>query len=234
MKNMFGIVPGLKYGWPKNILHWKGIHESILDICASAPIQLVIADGIMGMEGNGPLHGEKKNLGVIVIGDDPVAADATVARLMGLRPERVQHLLVAGGFLGNLHPKKIWQLGEPVGQLRQIFRVPPGFSYLSSEVDSWQVTSRAKESPISKVSNRDPSDNCNDKRPDNERISDDPLREKNDKDEKRHPFTPRESHIRSVGPTIQVSAFRRAFGGGGMPRLAHITFECASGCQFAF
>jgi uncharacterized protein (DUF362 family) len=31
MKNMFGIVPGLRYGWPKNILHWKGIQESILD-----------------------------------------------------------------------------------------------------------------------------------------------------------------------------------------------------------
>jgi uncharacterized protein (DUF362 family) len=32
MKNMFGIVPGSKYGWPKNVLHWKGIHRSILDI----------------------------------------------------------------------------------------------------------------------------------------------------------------------------------------------------------
>ena len=31
MKNMFGVIPGLKYGWPKNILHWKWIHQSILD-----------------------------------------------------------------------------------------------------------------------------------------------------------------------------------------------------------
>src|SRR5207249_11085431 len=35
MKNMFGIVPGSRYGWPKNVLHWAGIHESILDICAT-------------------------------------------------------------------------------------------------------------------------------------------------------------------------------------------------------
>ena len=42
MKNMFGIVPGTKYGWPKNVLHWKGIHRSILDICATAPIHFVI------------------------------------------------------------------------------------------------------------------------------------------------------------------------------------------------
>jgi uncharacterized protein (DUF362 family) len=23
MKNIFGVVPGARYGWPKNILHWK-------------------------------------------------------------------------------------------------------------------------------------------------------------------------------------------------------------------
>jgi uncharacterized protein (DUF362 family) len=51
MKNMFGIVPGMKYGWPKNHLHWHGIHESILDICATIPIRFVIADGIEAMEG---------------------------------------------------------------------------------------------------------------------------------------------------------------------------------------
>ena len=43
MKNMFGVVPGTKYGWPKNVLHWKGIHRSILDICATVPIHFVIA-----------------------------------------------------------------------------------------------------------------------------------------------------------------------------------------------
>ena len=41
MKNMFGIEPGTKYGWPKNVLHWKGIHRSILDICATEPIHLL-------------------------------------------------------------------------------------------------------------------------------------------------------------------------------------------------
>ena len=59
MKNMFGIVPGTRYGWPKNILHWKGIQESILDLCATVPIHFVIADGIVAMEGNGPLNGSR-------------------------------------------------------------------------------------------------------------------------------------------------------------------------------
>ena len=86
LKNMFGIVPGMKYGWPKNLLHWHGIHESILDICATVPIHFVIADGITAMEGNGPLQGTARELGKIVLADDPVAADATCARLMGFDP----------------------------------------------------------------------------------------------------------------------------------------------------
>ena len=47
MKNMLGVVPGTKYGWPKNVLHWQGIHRSVLDICATVPIHFVIADGVM-------------------------------------------------------------------------------------------------------------------------------------------------------------------------------------------
>src|SRR5439155_4302766 len=57
MKNMFGVVPGKKYGWPKNLLHWNGIQQAVVDICAAIPIHFVIADGIMAMEGNGPLNG---------------------------------------------------------------------------------------------------------------------------------------------------------------------------------
>src|SRR5438876_4183938 len=56
LKNMFGVVPGMKYGWPKNILHWHGIHQSILDVCATVPVDFVIADGIEATEGNGPLQ----------------------------------------------------------------------------------------------------------------------------------------------------------------------------------
>ncbi len=89
MKNMFGVVPGVKYGWPKNILHWQGIHNCIVDICATVPIDLVIADGILAMRGNGPLHGENFALGNIVMGDDPVAADAVMTLLLGLRPAEI-------------------------------------------------------------------------------------------------------------------------------------------------
>src|SRR6266481_8404839 len=74
LKNMFGIVPGCRYGWPKNVLHWVGIHECVLDICATVRPHFVIADGIVAMEGDGPLNGTPKELHTILLGDDPVAA----------------------------------------------------------------------------------------------------------------------------------------------------------------
>ena len=98
MKNMFGVVPGAKYGWPKNILHWRGIQQSIVDICATVPIHFVIADAIVAMEGNGPLAGTPRPLGRIILADDPVAADAPCARLMGHIPERVPHIAETANF----------------------------------------------------------------------------------------------------------------------------------------
>jgi hypothetical protein len=93
---MFGVVPGQKYGWPKNLLHWHGINESILDICATVPIHFVIADGVVAMEGNGPLQGTARVLGKVVLADDPVAADATwhaswdwIQRESSISPRRV-------------------------------------------------------------------------------------------------------------------------------------------------
>src|SRR5271157_2882584 len=114
MKNMFGVVPGARYGWPKNVLHWKGIQESILDLCATIPIRFVIADGILAMEGNGPLNGTARPLGKIVLSNDPVAADASCARLMGFEPDRITHIREGPRFLGNASPTLIEEVGETV------------------------------------------------------------------------------------------------------------------------
>ena len=123
-------MPGMKYGWPKNLLHWHGIHECILDICATVPIHFVIADGITAMEGNGPLQGTARDLGKIVVADDPVAADATCARLMGLDPLRVRHLSDGGRFLGNLNANRITMLCERIEPPARPFLVLPHFEYL--------------------------------------------------------------------------------------------------------
>jgi len=131
MKNMFGIVPGARYGWPKNMLHWNGIQESILDLCATLPIHFVIADGIVAMEGNGPLNGTPRVLGRIVLADDPVAADTTCARLMGFEPRRIVHICEGARFLGNAAPEHVDQVGEIVMPPVTPFRVVPEFQFLA-------------------------------------------------------------------------------------------------------
>jgi uncharacterized protein (DUF362 family) len=130
LKNMFGIVPGCCYGWPKNILHWAGITRSILDINSTVRPDFAIVDGIVGMEGNGPIQGTAKASGVLILGEDPVAVDSTAARVMGLVPERIDYLAKAGTLLGHLQPDKIRQLGESVASVRTPFAVLPAFQKL--------------------------------------------------------------------------------------------------------
>lgn len=130
LKNMFGVVPGSCYGWPKNVLHWAGIDRSILDINAAARPDFAIVDGIMGMEGNGPIQGTPKECGVLVLGDDPVAVDATCCRIMALRPHKVKYLAGAGTLLGHLNVDKIKQLGESIESVRTPFAVLKEFKAL--------------------------------------------------------------------------------------------------------
>jgi len=131
LKNMFGVVPGAIYGWPKNALHWAGINGSIVDINSSLPIpRFAIVDGVVGMEGNGPLQGEARQAGVLVFGPDLVAVDATAARLMTIEPRQVRYLADAGAFLGNIGLEAIEQIGETVERRRQDFRVLEKFNYL--------------------------------------------------------------------------------------------------------
>ena len=131
LKNMFGIVPGMIYGWPKNVLHWAGINESVVDINSSLPApQFAIVDGIVGMEGNGPIQGDAKPCGALVFGDDLVAVDATAARLMSIDPRKIKYLQHAAQFLGNIEHEQIAQIGEPLESLRKEFRVIQQFESL--------------------------------------------------------------------------------------------------------
>lgn len=126
LKNLFGILPGICYGWPKNELHWRGIPNSIVDIALTHTPHLAIIDGIVGMEGDGPLAGTAKHVGAIVMGIDPLAVDATGCRLMGLPPERLPTLRLAEQKrLGNLKAELISQVGEPIAAVAQRFEMPP-------------------------------------------------------------------------------------------------------------
>ena len=119
LKNCFGCMPGRVYGWPKDVFHVRGIPESILDIVAAVRPSLTIVDGIVGMEGDGPIMGDPVASGVVVVSEDLVAADVTGVRLMGMEPEKVPYLMEAGRFLGQARSELITQRGEDPGASRE-------------------------------------------------------------------------------------------------------------------
>jgi uncharacterized protein (DUF362 family) len=124
MKNLFGLVPGGVYGWPKNVLHWAGINESIADLHSLFPHTFSIVDGIVGMEGNGPIQGTPRPVGVVVAGADPVAVDATCCRIMHIDPRRVGYLSLA---VGEEQLREDWipQAGEKIASVATRFALLP-------------------------------------------------------------------------------------------------------------
>jgi uncharacterized protein (DUF362 family) len=127
LKNCFGCVPGRVYGWPKNALHWAGLEQSILDVAGAVRPDYAIVDGIVGMEGNGPISGTPIASNVLVFGDDPVATDTVAAHLMGFDPEKVPYLAEAARFLGQGDMERIQLEGDALGPLTQDFAVLPPF-----------------------------------------------------------------------------------------------------------
>jgi len=126
LKNLFGTLPGICYGWPKNELHWRGIDNSIVDIALTRTPELAIVDGIVGMEGDGPLNGSAKPFGALIMGCDLLAVDATCCRLMELDPEQIGYLVLGHAKkLGRMHEAEIPQLGETIASLAQPFETVP-------------------------------------------------------------------------------------------------------------
>jgi uncharacterized protein (DUF362 family) len=132
LKNCFGCLPGRVYGWPKNALHWQGIERSILDIAGSVRPSLAIVDGIVGMEGNGPIDGTPKDVGLVIVGDDPVAVDATTSHIMGFDPDHITYLKEAGRFLGVSDLSRVHVRGEDPDAVVTPFAPAPGFDGLAA------------------------------------------------------------------------------------------------------
>ena len=133
MKNLFGVVPGAVYGWPKNFLHFRGIPNAIVDLAATVRPGLSIVDAIVGMEGDGPIMGKPRAAGFLAMGTDPVAVDATCARAIGLDPMRIPYIKEASAFLGNADPGRIEHRGERPDRYAFRFEVLPQFEGLRLE-----------------------------------------------------------------------------------------------------
>ncbi len=129
MKNLFGVVPGGVYGWPKNPLHWAGIDECIADLHYLFPQQFCLVDGIEAMEGNGPILGTRKELGVIVAGAHPPSVDATCCQIMEIDPRKIGYLKLIERRSG-WNVNSIQLIGEPTRRVQTHFALIPDLEHL--------------------------------------------------------------------------------------------------------
>jgi uncharacterized protein (DUF362 family) len=129
LKNLFGIVPGIKYGWPKNTLHVRGISEFLAELADSLPVptRVAVVDGVVGMQGDGPLFGTAVPVGALFVGTDFLAVDATCARVMSFDPAQIDYLAFAAwAGVGHIAADKINLVGAPLAQFQKNFQRPPG------------------------------------------------------------------------------------------------------------
>ena len=88
LKNMFGVLTTQR----KFTLHRHGMNRVIYDICKTLPPKLSVIDGFYGKSGDGPWSGEPVKMDTVIASTDPVAADATAARCIGLDPMTIDHV----------------------------------------------------------------------------------------------------------------------------------------------
>ncbi len=97
-KNMFGAVPGLsKFELHARFTEASSFVRMLNDLCLLLKPRLCIADGIRGMEGNGPTAGVTRDFGFVVAARDAFACDRTCVALLGIDPMTVPQLADAIG-----------------------------------------------------------------------------------------------------------------------------------------
>ena len=125
--NWFTAVSSIRLARFRKTSKW--CRESVVELNRTFRNTFAIVDGVIGMEGNGPIQGTPKHSGVLVMGSDLVAVDATCCRIMGIDPEKVDYLRMAAN-LGHVHPGRIEQRGETVASVQSNFALIEEFQHL--------------------------------------------------------------------------------------------------------
>ncbi|MGA1873669.1 MAG: DUF362 domain-containing protein [Thermoplasmatota archaeon] len=121
IKNNFGNVPEAD-----RVKYQRNLPQVVGDFNAFRPADLTIVDGIVGLEGDGPIAGIPKKMGIVVGGDNIVATDASLCEIMAFNP-------LDSGLIRNVHERgmgpveldRIEFSGVPVKDVRNPYIGPP-------------------------------------------------------------------------------------------------------------
>jgi len=132
MKNLIGLFPGTVYQSVRGHMHDEaakveptGASAVVVDMVRASKLGLVVVDGSMAMEGDGPSTGPLVKMDVIVAGTNPVATDMVAAAVMGFEPKDVPTFEWANK--AGLKPASLDEIevrGAPVETVRRPFARP--------------------------------------------------------------------------------------------------------------
>ena len=119
MKNQFGCNP-----FPQKSVYHKDLHNCLVDLSIAFKPQLIVVDGIVGMEGRGPVGGLPVKMNALVFGRDVVAVDHLIAKIIGVNPDKVKYLIEARKRgLGTIN---YCVVGASPKEIERKFNQPPG------------------------------------------------------------------------------------------------------------
>jgi uncharacterized protein (DUF362 family) len=106
----------------KKRFHYLGLNKAFTELSAVLKPHLNVVDGLIAMEGDGPIAGTPVGLNMLMAGTDVVAVDTIAARIMGIDPTEVLSLCLAQGMgLGVWDEKDITVLGKSIEEVRHPF-----------------------------------------------------------------------------------------------------------------
>jgi len=89
LKNQWGCIPKMRH------MYHLVLNEAIADVNVALGVKFAVIDGTIGMEGNAPKTGIPREVGIVGAGNDLVEIDSVFARLMGLDPLTISHIVEA-------------------------------------------------------------------------------------------------------------------------------------------
>lgn len=119
LKNMKGVLSDKD----KRRFHSWGLEEGIIDVNRIVLPDLTIIDGLIGMEGDGPLYGTPANAKLLIASFDPLAAEVAAINAMGFDHEAMAYIQMAyeAGF-GEKHLSKIDMVGDDLDSVKRMFK----------------------------------------------------------------------------------------------------------------
>ncbi len=128
MKNLFGLPAVDRYiSFPpigRFAMHDRSLHQTVVDLCTLRPVHFAVIDGIVGMEGKGPIGGTPVRMDTVIAGLNACAVDRVSLAAMQIPQHGVKHLdYAASRGMGPMEMSEIDVAGDALAP--RAFQLPP-------------------------------------------------------------------------------------------------------------